>query len=104
MPITEMTERYKCEDGGLYGEVRNEPPERTVRRISKSRRKSCRDVNGRPADNGKIGLISIGFSNPSIEWEAFDLRRRRRSSEITASRHRQRLYRRTLRRDVGLLT
>jgi hypothetical protein len=72
VPITEMTAPYKGEDGGLYGGGRNEPPEAHRRaHVKESEGIVPRDASGRPADDGKIGLISIGFSNPSIEWEAF---------------------------------
>lgn len=72
VPITEMTGPYKGEDGGLYGEGRNEPPEAwRLAHLKESEAIVPRDADGRPADDGKIGLISIGFSNPSIEWESF---------------------------------
>ena len=72
MPITDMTSPYKGQDGGLYGGGRNEPPE-AHRAAYQNESEKIRplDENGQPSDNGKIGLISIGFSNTSIEWEDF---------------------------------
>ena len=72
VPITDMTAPYKGEDGGLYGRGRNEPPEvHRAAHLSESEKIRPLDENGRPSDTGKIGLISIGFSNTSIEWEDF---------------------------------
>jgi len=72
VPITEMTAHYKGEDGGLYGGGKNEPPEahRTAH-LKESEKIRPLDANGEPSDDGKIGLITIGFSNPSIESEDF---------------------------------
>lgn len=72
VPITDMTAPYKGEDGGLYGGGRNTPPEplRTAY-LKESGKIQPLDAEGRPSDSGKIGQISIGFSNPSIEWEHF---------------------------------
>jgi hypothetical protein len=72
VPITDMTTPYKGEDGGLYGGGQNEPP--TAHRaayLKESERIRPRDAHGQPSADGKIGLISIGFSNSSIEWEDF---------------------------------
>jgi len=72
VPITEMTSSYKGEDGGLYGGGKNEPPEaHRVAHLKESDKIRPLDANGQPADDGKIGLITIGFSNPSIESEDF---------------------------------
>ena len=72
VPITDMTAPYKGEDGGLYGDGRNEPPEaHRAAYLNESEKIRPLDQDGRPSDDGKIGLISIGFSNTSIEWEDF---------------------------------
>ncbi len=72
VPISEMMRPYKGEDGGLDGSGRDEPPEgHRQAHLEVTREIVPRDEAGRPAANGKIGLISIGFSNPSIEWEHF---------------------------------
>ncbi|MBI3879352.1 MAG: hypothetical protein HY301_04725 [Verrucomicrobia bacterium] len=72
VPITDLTAPYKGEDGGLYGGGKNEPP--TAHRAAHSKESEKivpRDANGAPAADGKVGLITIGFSNPSIESEDF---------------------------------
>lgn len=72
VPITDLTAPYKGEDGGLYGERKNEPP--AVHRAAHLREAAWivpRDATGAPSAEGKIGFITIGFSNPSIESEAF---------------------------------
>lgn len=72
VPITDLTAPYKGEDGGLYGGGKNEPPE--AHRTAYLKEAACirpLDAEGQPSDEGRIGLISIGFSNPSIEWEDF---------------------------------
>ncbi|MBL7040005.1 MAG: hypothetical protein ISR77_15315 [Pirellulaceae bacterium] len=72
VPITDMTAPYKGEDGGLYGGGQNEPPEaHRVAYLRESEKTRPLDANGQPSDDGKIGLIAIGFSNTSIEWEDF---------------------------------
>ncbi|HEY6167512.1 MAG TPA: hypothetical protein VI454_05700 [Verrucomicrobiae bacterium] len=72
IPIIDLTAPYKGEDGGLYGGGKNEPPaaHRTAH-LKESEKIIPRDANGEPAADGKIGLITIGFSNPSIESEDF---------------------------------
>lgn len=72
VPIPDMAAPYKGEDGGLYGGGRNTPP---GAHLDAYRRESEKirplDAGGRPAADGRIGLITIGFSNPSIESEDF---------------------------------
>jgi hypothetical protein len=72
VPITDLTGSYKGEDGGLYGGGRNEPPE-ALRRAHQKESAGIvpRDAKGNPSSEGKIGFITIGFSNPSIESEDF---------------------------------
>jgi hypothetical protein len=73
-PLTEMTtdDRYKGEDGGLYGGGRNDPPEsHATQARSESAKIVPRDVNGNPATDGKIGLISISMSNATQEFSKF---------------------------------
>ncbi len=72
VPITDMTAPYKGEDGGLYGGGKNTPPEaHHITYLKESEKIRPLDAEGRPSDNGKIGLITIGFSNSSIESEDF---------------------------------
>ena len=72
VPITDMLETYKGEDGGLYGGGRNQPPP-SLRsaHLAESAKVVPRDAGGNPSSEGKIGFITIGFSNPSIESEDF---------------------------------
>jgi hypothetical protein len=72
IPITDMTAPYKGEDGGLYGGGKNEPPEaHRAAHLRETEKIVPRDANGEPSADGKIGFITIGFSNPSIESEDF---------------------------------
>ena len=74
IPLDQMTaeDRYKSEDGGLYGEGRNEPPaafqkaaERELARIEPL------DRDGKPSKEGKVVLLSIGMSNTTQEFWRF---------------------------------
>lgn len=72
VPITDLTTPYKGEDGGLYGGGHNEPPEaHRAAHLQESAKIRPLDADGNPSANGKIGLITIGFSNTSIESEDF---------------------------------
>ena len=72
VPITDMTAPYKGEDGGLYGGGKNEPPEaHRAAHLRETEKIVPRDASGEPSPEGKIGLITIGFSNPNIESEDF---------------------------------
>lgn len=72
LPLTELATAYKGEDGGLYGGGRNEPPAaHHAAYLEEAALIVPRDARGEPATGGKIGFISIGFSNPSIEFEDF---------------------------------
>jgi len=72
VPLTDMTAPYKGEDGGLYGGGRNAPPEALRAAVARESAKIVpRDANGEPAADGKIGFVTLGFSNPSIESEDF---------------------------------
>ncbi len=78
-PLTEFTakERYKGQDGGLYGGNSNTPPPGHLQAaIELSKLIVPLDAdgkidNGMPADTGKIGLLSIGMSNTTQEFSAF---------------------------------
>jgi hypothetical protein len=72
-PITELgTAKYKSEDGGLYGGGKNEPP---PAHAAAARKQSAeimpRDADGKPAKEGKIGVLSVGMSNATMEYFAF---------------------------------
>jgi hypothetical protein len=73
-PLTEMSaqDKYKGEDGGLYGGGKNEPPaahQAAARKVS--RQITPRDADGKPSKDGKIGFISIGMSNTAGEFSLF---------------------------------
>src|SRR5262249_55963279 len=68
IPITDLAASYKGEDGGLYGGGRNDPPEpHRAAHLQESAKIRPLDAEGNPSVDGKIGLITIGFSNTSIE-------------------------------------
>lgn len=73
-PLTDMTaaERYKGEDGGLYGAGRNEPPE-AHRQMAMRQAKLMQplDAQGKPAHDGKIGFVSVGMSNTTQVFSTF---------------------------------
>lgn len=73
-PLTEMTakDRYKGEDGGLYGGGQNEPPADHAAAAKKETAQIVpRDAKGNPDKDGKIGLISISMSNATQEFSMF---------------------------------
>jgi hypothetical protein len=73
-PLTEMTaeDRYKGEDGGLYGGGKNEPPEaHRAAAIAEGKRITPLDEQGRPTKEGKIVLLSVGMSNTAGEFMTF---------------------------------
>ena len=72
IPITDLIAPYQGEDGGLYGGGKNEPPAaHGAAHLKETENIVPRDATGKPASDGKIGFITIGFSNPSIESEDF---------------------------------
>jgi hypothetical protein len=73
-PLTDMTasDRYKGEDGGLYGGGRNTPPESHYAAAKAATAKiTPRDASGKPAANGMIAFISISMSNATQEFSVF---------------------------------
>jgi hypothetical protein len=73
-PLTEMTadDRYKGEDGGLYGAGMNEPPEVHQLAAQEALKKiTPLDTQGKPSPNGKIVFISLGMSNAAGEFSMF---------------------------------
>ncbi len=73
VPLTELgAAKYKGEDGGLYGGGKNEPPAAHAAAAQKqSAQIMPRDAEGQPAKNGKIGVLSVGMSNTTMEYSAF---------------------------------
>lgn len=72
-PLDQLgTATYKGEDGGLYGGGRNDPP---AAHLAAALRESAKIVpvgaDGRPAADGKIGLLSVGMSNTTQEFSRF---------------------------------
>jgi hypothetical protein len=74
VPLTDMSadDRYKEQDGGLYGAGRNTPPEE-FRKLAEAElaRIQPLDAEGKPAADGKIGLVSISMSNATQEFSTF---------------------------------
>lgn len=73
-PLTEMSadDRYKGEDGGLYGEGQNTPPA-THRQAAEKELAAIQLLNtdGRPAADGRVVFISISMSNATQEFSRF---------------------------------
>jgi len=74
VPLCDMGKEgnYQGEDGGLYGEGQNAPPE-THRRAAERQLSQIRplDAAGRPAAAGKVVLVSISMSNATQEFSLF---------------------------------
>jgi len=73
-PLTEMTadDRYKGEDGGLYGGGKHEPPMAYQLAVREAAQKiTPLDSQGRPSKDGKIVFISLGMSNTYGEFRMF---------------------------------
>jgi len=73
-PLTEMSadDDYHGEDGGLYGDGKNVPPEGHQRAAEQALAQIQRlNKAGQPADNGRIVFISISMSNATQEFSAF---------------------------------
>lgn len=74
IPLDQMTadERYKGEDGGLYGGGQNEPPAE-LQQAAEAVAKAIvpLDAEGKPSATGKIVLMSIGMSNTTQEFSKF---------------------------------
>ena len=74
IPLDQMTDKdkYKGQDGGLYGGGKNEPPEEHQKAARKELARIVPlDAKGNPAADGKIALISIGMSNTTQEFSKF---------------------------------
>jgi hypothetical protein len=63
---------YQSEQGGLYpGGVNTPPPKHFKAGAKLGRTIVPLDAQGKKSKDGKIGFLSIGFSNPNIEFTAF---------------------------------
>ncbi len=73
-PLTEMTadDRYLGQDGGLYGGGKNEPPEEH-RQAAENALAAIKtlDAEGKPAEDGTVGFVSISMSNATQEFSTF---------------------------------
>lgn len=74
IPLSEMSadDRYEGQDGGLYGQGRNAPPEaiRTAA-LRELQQIVPRDREGKPSPEGTIVFISISMSNATQEFSRF---------------------------------
>jgi hypothetical protein len=73
-PLCDMAaeDRYKGEDGGLYGGGRNAPPELHLKAATEMAATiQPLDANGKPSPGGKIVLLTHGMSNTTNESERF---------------------------------
>ncbi len=65
-------DKYKDQDGGLYGGGQNVPPESHQKAADAELAKIVPlDAEGKPSPDGKIVLLSIGMSNTTAEYQAF---------------------------------
>lgn len=73
-PLTDLgtAERYENQDGGLYGNGRNTPPD-GHRRAAEQQLAQIRplDAGGQPAATGIIGFVSLSMSNATQEFARF---------------------------------
>ena len=73
-PLTDLSAegRYKEQDGGLYGKGKNSPPDTQMTLALKAAAAiQPRNEEGKPSPDGKIGLIAVGMSNTTQEFQAF---------------------------------
>jgi hypothetical protein len=73
IPLCDLgLQKYKGEDGGLYGGGNNEPPPNHAAAAKKELAKiRPLDAAGKPADDGKVVLLSVGMSNTTQEFSRF---------------------------------
>ena len=65
-------DRYKGEDGGLYGGGKNEPPPALAAAAKRATAAiQPLDADGKPSAEGIIGLVSISMSNATQEFSYF---------------------------------
>jgi hypothetical protein len=74
VPLNEMSasDRYKDQDGGLYGGGQNIPPA-ALRQTAEAELKKIQplDADGKPAADGRIVFISLSMSNATQEFSTF---------------------------------
>lgn len=71
-PLTELKSAHHGESGGLYGNGANDPPPALAEAATRAAaRIRPLDADGKPSDAGRIVLLSIGMSNTTQEFSAF---------------------------------
>ena len=72
-PLTELgTAKYKQKEGGLYPGGKNErPAAHEAAGLALAKTVRCLDADGKPSENGCIVLLSVGMSNATQEFSAF---------------------------------
>jgi len=73
-PLSDMSaeDRYKGQDGGLYGGGRNEPPEKHLKAaLQQAKLIRPLDAEGKASEDGKVVFVSIGMSNTTQEFSVF---------------------------------
>jgi hypothetical protein len=73
-PLNEMSaeDRYQDQDGGLYGQGRNAPPDEHLRAAREQAAKiEPLDAEGKPDEDGRIVFASISMSNATQEFSTF---------------------------------
>lgn len=74
VPLSDMTaeDRYKDQEGGLYGGGRNIPPEAHLKAaMERAANVQPLDTSGKPSPDGKIVLLTHGMSNTTNESQRF---------------------------------
>jgi len=86
IPLTDLgAGTYQGEQGGLYPGGSNVPPKAHVDAgLQQARLVVPRDKDGKPSADGKIVFLSIGFSNPNMEFPTF-IRRAHREADLNPS-------------------
>jgi hypothetical protein len=73
-PLVDMTadQKYKNEDGGLYGQGANVPPAAHLQAaLQEAAKIEPLDADGQPSPQGKIVLLTHGMSNTTLESQTF---------------------------------
>ena len=73
-PLTDLKgdARYKGQDGGLYGDGKNEPPDALREAaLAASHEIQPRDAEGAASPSGKVVLLAVGMSNTTQEYRQF---------------------------------
>ncbi|HUQ68661.1 MAG TPA: hypothetical protein VM165_04005 [Planctomycetaceae bacterium] len=74
VPLVDMTadQRYKDQDGGLYGQGFNQPPaEHLQAALQEAAKIEPLDADGQPSPQGKIVFLTHGMSNTTLESQTF---------------------------------